>query len=355
MVSGRVNGRTEGAPPSAVRSFRWRAAAALLVVVALHAIGLGLLAANAALGAAAAIPVGLALLAYSRGLIHALDFDHVSMIDNSTRKFLAEGRRPATIGLAFSGGHSTVVIVTGVLVVLGSSAVRSALDEHSAAATVLGLIGVSVSGLYLLLVALANTATLQRAWQLRGQLRADPSLTVDPADLRPVGPAARLLAAPLRRVRHPAQIYGIGMLFSLGFDTSSQIGLLMLTASAGLAGAPPVGLLALPFLFAAAMTLGDTLNGLMMVRVYESASDRPGRMITYNLVVTAVSIGSAVLVALLALAEVLTSAAGVGGLIAGIAGIDTGLFGVGLVAAMIGFGLVALALRRRSRGVGPAL
>lgn len=125
----------------------------------------------------------------------------------------------------------------------------------------LGIIGLSVSGAYLLLVAVANLATFLQALRLRRRLAADPNLEIHPHELTPRGPAARVMTAPLRRIRHPRHIYVIGFLFSLGFDTSSQIGVLILTAGAALAGASALSLLCLPILFAAAMTLGDTANG----------------------------------------------------------------------------------------------
>ena len=182
--------------------------------------------------------VSVAAIAYFRGLVHSYDFDHVSMIDNSTRKFVSEGRDPASVGLAFSAGHSTVVILSGILVIAGAGIVRTALDENSGVARTLGIIGLSVSGLYLILVAIANLATFGQALRLKRALAADPDLVIDPKDLTPRGPAARLMTAPLRRIRHPRHVYVIGFLFSLGFDTSSQIGLMILTAGAALAGAP---------------------------------------------------------------------------------------------------------------------
>jgi high-affinity nickel-transport protein len=252
------------------------------------------------------VTVGLAAFAYFRGLVHSFDFDHISMIDNSTRKFVGEGRDPASVGLAFSLGHSSVVILTGVLVIAGAGFVRVALDESSGLARTFGIVGLSVSGLYLLLVAVANLATLLQAVRLRRALSADPDLVIAPGALAARGPASRLMTAPLRRVRHPRHIYLIGFLFSLGFDTSSQIGLLMVTAGAALAGASTVSLLCLPILFTAAMTLGDTSNGLMMLKVYQTADQGPARKINYNIVITSVSILSALAVGAIAAATLLT-------------------------------------------------
>ncbi len=337
---------TEG---RAARSFRFRVGASFAVIGALHVVGLGLLTLGVSAGTAGAVTVGIAALAYFRGLVHAFDFDHVSMIDNSTRKFVTEGRNPASVGLAFSAGHSTVVVLTGVAVIAGAGFVRTAVAEESAAARLLGIVGLSVSGLYLVLVAVANLAAFRQAWRLRGQLRADPGLVIGPDALTPRGPAARLMTAPLRRVRHPRHVYVIGFVFSLGFDTSSQIGLLVLTAGAALAGAPAVSLLCLPILFAAAMTLGDTCNGLMMLRMYTAAQEDPRRKITYNLVITGVGIVSGLVVGLVAASTLLTEHTGVRAApLAGLAAMDTRYAGYLLVALFAAIGLAAWLLSRRA-------
>jgi high-affinity nickel-transport protein len=329
--------------------FRTRVTASFVVIAALHLIGLALLATTLLPGQVGAVTVPLAVLAYLRGLAHSFDFDHISMIDNSTRKFIAEGRRPASVGLAFSAGHSTVVILTGVALVLGIGAVRTAFSDGSGPARVLGLIGLAVSGCYLVLVAISNLAAFLTALRLRRRLRRDPGMTVPPHALTPTGPAARLMTAPLRRVRHPHHIYGIGFLFSLGFDTSSQIGLLMLTGAAGLAGGAPLATLALPFLFAAAMTLGDTSNGLMMLKLYESAATDPARKINFNLLITGISICSALVVGAIAAAGLLTAITGAQPApIRAVAEIDTAGAGYLLAAGFAVIGIVAATLWRRS-------
>jgi high-affinity nickel-transport protein len=331
------------------RPFKVRVTAAISVIVALHVIGLGLLAVNVLTAQAGAVTIGVAGLAYFRGLVHSFDFDHISMIDNSTRKFVAEGRRPASVGLAFSTGHATVVILTGILAVSGAGVIKVALDENSRAAQTLGIVGLAVSGLYMMLVALANLGAFLAAFKLRRQLQVNPQLEVTREDLTPRGPAARIMAAPLRRVKHPRHIYVVGFLFSLGFDTSSQIGLLVLTGVAAVAGAPLVSLLALPFLFAAAMTMGDTANGLMMLKMYETANDNPARKINFNLLITGVSILSALIVGTLAAATLLTEEAGVRvGLVESLASLDTQYAGYLLAALFAVIGLVAYSLWRRS-------
>ncbi|MET1005723.1 MAG: hypothetical protein ABWX96_09255 [Propionibacteriaceae bacterium] len=341
---------TEG---RAAQPFTFRVGAAFATIAALHVIGLGLLLVGVLSGQAGAVTIGVAAFAYFRGLVHSFDFDHISMIDNSTRKFVAEGRRPASVGLAFSAGHSTVVVLTGVLVVAGASVVRVALDESSGLARTLGIIGLSVSGSYLLLVAVANLASFLTALKLRLALRRDPELEVPADALTPRGPASRIMTAPLRRVRHPRHIYVIGFLFSLGFDTSSQIALLMVTGAAARAGAPPLSLVALPFLFTAAMTLGDTSNGLMMLKLYETANENPARKINFNLLITGVSILSALTVGVIATATLLTEVAGlqVPPLMA-IADVDTAYAGYLLAAFFAAVGVAGFLLWRRSRATG---
>jgi high-affinity nickel-transport protein len=199
------------------------------------------------------------------------------------------------------------------------------------------------------LVAISNLAAFLTALRVRRQLRRDPDMPVPPQALTPTGPAARMMTAPLRRVRHPHHIYGIGFLFSLGFDTSSQIGLLMLTGAAGLAGGAPLATLSLPFLFAAAMTLGDTSNGLMMLRLYESAATEPARKINFNLLITGISICSALIVGLIAGATLLTGTTGVDlAPVRAIAEVDTAGAGYLLAAGFAVIGIVAALLWRRS-------
>ena len=331
------------------RSFKVRVTAAVVVIAALHLVGLGLLTSNVLTAPAGAVIIGAAGLAYVRGLVHSFDFDHISMIDNSTRKFLAEGRRPVSVGLAFSTGHATVVILTGILAVSGVEVIKAALDEGSSAARILGIIGLSVSGLYLLLVAIANLAAFLAAFRLRRQLQRNPQLQISLEDLMPRGPAARVMTAPLRRVKHPRHIYLIGFLFALGFDTSSQIGLLVLTGIAAMAGASAWSLLALPFLFAAAMTLGDTANGLMMLKLYESAHDDPARKLNFNLIITGVGIISALTVGIVGTATLLTEQAGLRlGMLEAIAATSTEHAGYLLVALFMIIGALAFALWRRS-------
>lgn len=324
------------------KPFRVRVGITFALVAGLHLLAATLLLVGTR--GAANITVSAATFAYVRGLMHALDFDHVSMIDNTTRKFVADGRRSASVGFAFSAGHSTVVIFMGILVASGASLAGVLLDGESGAATTLGLIGLSVSGLYLLLIAISNLAAFSTAWKLRAALVKYPTMTIAPDALTPRGPAARIMTAPLRRVRRPIHVYLAGLLFGLGFDTASTIGLLMVTAAAAATGASPLALLALPFLFAAAMTLGDTINGLMMLRMYESAQHNPARRITFNLIVTGISVTSAFTVGIIAAATLLTETSQPHtGPLSAIAQLDTEYAGYALAALFALIGVIAAA------------
>ncbi|GAA2225429.1 nickel transporter [Herbiconiux moechotypicola] len=335
--------RTEG---RAALPQRVRVVATLAVVVLLHLGGFAFL---LLAGPALAPLFAVAVIAYGRGLIHALDFDHVSMIDNSIRKFVAEGRRPVSVGLAFSAGHSTVVLITSALVIAGFAAVTAALEPDSPVAAVLGVIGLSVSGAYLLLCALANLPRLVEGVRA---YRRFPELTEAEREsaLRPGGGLmSRAMGAPLRWVRHPRHVYLLGFAFSLGFDTSSQIGLLVIVAGATVSGAPPLALMALPLLFTAAITLVDTLNGMFMLRLYGTTAVPERRMLGWNIAITTIGVVAALVVAGLALAE-LSATFGWTALSDATAWIDTEWAGFGLVAVFLAIGVVVLVgLRSRSR------
>lgn len=272
-------------------------------VAALHAAAVVLLLAGNAGKAggtgAQALTWGLVLTAYLSGVKHSYDWDHLAAIDNSTRKFVAQRQDPVSVGFAFSLGHSSVVTLAGVLVIAGAAVVGEFMQEGSAGNLVLGLVGSGVSGLFLLAMGLFNGSAFARS--ARAYRRARTGAAINPQDLAPQGLVARLLARPLARVRRPRNIYVIGFLFGLGFDTATTVGLLMITTAASLAGVPAFALLALPLAFAAAMTLCDSLNGMAMMRMYRSALDHPQRKLGFNALVTGISAVSALFVAVITL------------------------------------------------------
>jgi high-affinity nickel-transport protein len=295
---------------------------------------------------------GLVLTAYLAGIKHSYDWDHIAAIDNSTRKFVAQRQDPTSVGFAFSLGHSSVVILAGALVVSGVSLVGSFMTEGSTGNLVLGLIGSGVSGLFLLAMGLFNGSAFLGA--ARSYRRVRGGGTVLPGELEAKGFVARLMARPLSKVRRPRNVYVIGFLFGLGFDTATTIGLLVMTTAASLAGVSPVALLALPLAFTAAMTLSDTTNGVAMMRMYKSAIHDPLRKLGFNAVITGLSALSALFVAAITLVGFCNAAFGLKDPLTGWLGaIDLGDAGLLLVAGFLALWGVAT-LRGRRRAVSQA-
>lgn len=227
------------------------------------------------IGTAAAQPLalGLVVTAYLTGVKHSYDWDHVAAIDNSTRRFVAQHKDPVSVGFAFSLGHSSVVVLAGVLVVSGAAMAGHLMDAGTTENQALGLIGGAVSGLFLLVMGLFNGSAFLKAAQ--AYRKAVAGGEVHAADLEAKGFMARLLAKPLAAVERPRNIYVIGFLFGLGFDTATTIGLLVMTTAATLAGVSPIALMTIPLAFTAAMTLCDSVNGVAMMRLYKSAIENP--------------------------------------------------------------------------------
>lgn len=249
--------------------------------------------------AAQPLALGLVITAYVAGIKHSYDWDHIAAIDNSTRKFVAQRKDPVSVGFAFSLGHSSVVIVAGLLVVAGATLIGQFMEDGTTANKILGLIGSGVSGLFLLAMGLFNGSAFVRAAQVYRNVQAGGE--VREADLEAKGFVARLLAKPLAKVERPRNIYVIGFLFGLGFDTATTIGLLVITTTASLAGVSPLALMALPFAFTAAMTLCDSVNGVAMMKMYKSAINNPQRKLGFNAVITGISAVSALFISVITL------------------------------------------------------
>jgi high-affinity nickel-transport protein len=330
---------------------RTRLLATFSAVGILHLAALVLLVAGTA-ASGQPLALGLVLTAYLAGIKHSYDWDHIAAIDNSTRKFVAQRQDPTSVGFAFSLGHSSVVILAGALVVSGVSLVGSFMTEGSTGNLVLGLIGSGVSGLFLLAMGLFNGSAFLGA--TRSYRRVRGGGTVLPGELEAKGFVARLMARPLSKVRRPRNVYVIGFLFGLGFDTATTIGLLVMTTAASLAGVSPVALLALPLAFTAAMTLCDTTNGVAMMRMYKSAIHDPLRKLGFNAVITGLSALSALFVAVLTLVGFCNAAFGLKDPLTGWLGaIDLGDAGLLLVAGFLALWGVAT-LRGRRRAVSQA-
>ena len=237
--------------------------------------------------------LGTALVAYGFGLRHAVDADHIAAIDNVTRKMMQEGQRPVAVGLFFALGHSSIVIVA-------SAAIAAAAISYQAQLIALrdlgGFVGTLVSALFLLAIALMNLVILGRLWRRYRAVRRGGELTGDAAALAPGGPLTRLVQPLFRLIRTSWHMYPLGVLFGLGFDTATEIGLLGISAAGATQGLPIWSIMVFPILFTAGMTLIDTADGVLMLGAYDWAFARPLRRLTYNMVITAISAALALVV-----------------------------------------------------------
>jgi high-affinity nickel-transport protein len=291
----------------------WRRAAVLAaVVLGLHVVGFFLLIAVVAphhynLGASGVFGVGLGMTAYTLGLRHAFDADHIGAIDNTTRKLMSEGQRPLSVGFFFSLGHSTIVFVLGLLVVAGVRGLSGALQNDSSTLhKATGLIGPLVSGSFLFIIGLLNLIILVSILRIFRRMRHG---AFDEAELQSQldnrGFMNRIYGRATRAVTKPWQMYPLGCLFGLGFDTATEVALLVLAGAGAASGLPFYAILCLPILFAAGMSLFDTLDGAFMNFAYGWAFSKPIRKIYYNITITGLSVAVALLVGSIELLSVL--------------------------------------------------
>ena len=314
-------------------------------IAALHLVGWGLVAlyvpSHPVLG-------GLAVLAYTFGLRHAFDADHISAIDNTTRKLLSDGGRPLAVGFFFSLGHSTVVF--GLSAVL---AVAVGVLHHALPALQLygGTVGAAVSGVFLWAIAGLNLVVLLGilgVWREMRSGRFDEAALEE--RLMERGFMCRFFKRPLSLVRSSVQMYPLGVLFGLGFDTASEVGLLVITAGAASGRIPPAATLALPILFAAGMSLMDTADGVFMSKAYSWAFAGPVRKLYYNVTVTALSVTVALIIGTVELAQVLSSRLGwTGGFWNWLHALDFGTLGYAIVGLFVLTWLVAVVVWRWRR------
>jgi high-affinity nickel-transport protein len=273
------------------------------VVAALHVVGFASLIALVAprhdqLGTAGAFSIGIGVTAYTLGLRHAFDADHISAIDNTTRKLMAEGKQPLSVGFWFSLGHSTIVFALALLLSIGVKSLDGQVAHPgSNLHEVTGWVGTLVSGSFLYVIAAINVGILLGIVRV---LRAMRTGRYDEAELEEQlckrGLMNRLLGRLTRTVKRPAQMYTIGVLFGLGFDTATEVALLVLAGGAAGAGLPWYAILCLPLLFAAGMSLMDTIDGSFMNFAYGWAFSKPVRKVFYNLTITGLSVAVAVVI-----------------------------------------------------------
>ena len=343
---------------SALTPAEWRRLGGLgAIVLGLHVVGfailLGLVApAGLSLGEQGAFSVGVGLTAYALGLRHAFDADHIAAIDNTTRKLMTDGRRPLSVGFFFSLGHSTVVLVLAVLLAAGVRALGGAVaDQSSTLQQTTGLIGTLVSGSFLYLIGILNLIALTGIVRASRRARRGRLTAAElEAQLVPQGAMSRVYARFTRTVSKPWHMYPLGILFGLGFDTASEIALLVLAAGASFSGLPFYAILCLPILFAAGMSLLDTLDGAFMSFAYGWALARPVRRLFYNMTVTTLSVTVALGIGTIELVSVLVDKLGLSGAVwRSIAGVDVGMLGYGVTALFALTWIVAAAVWRLGR------
>ncbi len=298
-----------------------------LTVAALHVLGAACL-----LVAARAHPVflGMGVLAYTLGLRHAFDADHIAAIDNTVRKLVQQRENPTGAGFFFSLGHSTVVFLMALATV---GAVRGLSERLPHLRETGGIVGTTVSGGFLLLIGLINLYIWREVWRLfQAARRGEHHAQVLDALLLNRGLIARFAGPLLRFIQKSWQVYPVGFLFGLGFDTASEIALLALSAGAASQQLPWFGVLGLPLLFAAGMTLMDTVDGVFMTTAYGWALSTPLRRIYYNLTVTGLSVLAALLIGVIELLQVFGAALNLrGALWTRIEALDLGALGYLLV------------------------
>src|SRR6201996_4474282 len=255
------------------------------------------------------VGIGVAVPAWLLGFRHAFDADHISCIDNTTRKLMADEKRPLGSGFFFSFGHSTVIVAVGVGITVAARAVVGAVvNPDSAYETAGGAIGTALSAGFLYLIALLNLIVLAGIFKVFREMRQG---TYDEneleAQLQARGLMYRFFGRFMRSINHTWQLYFVGLVFGIGFDTATEVVLLAGTAYAAIQGLPYFAVLALPLLFSGGMMLFDTLDGAFMNFAYGWAFARPVRKVYYNLVITALSIGAAFIIGTIELLSVLTS------------------------------------------------
>jgi high-affinity nickel-transport protein len=338
-------------------------------VVFLHALGFFVLVALVAPhdyhlgGDHSVFTVGVGLLAYTFGLRHAFDADHIAAVDNATRKLIGDNvvreatgarpqRKPLSVGFWFSLGHSTIVFLLAFLLSVGvKSLVGPVANDDSRLHTITGVIGPSVSGIFLWVLGLLNLAALLGIVRVFREMRRgkyDEAELEKQLDSR--GFMNRFLGGLTKSVRKPWHIYPIGVLFGLGFDTATEVGLLVLAGGAAAFNLPFYSILVLPILFAAGMCLMDTIDGVFMNAAYGWAFARPVRKVFYNLTITTISVLVALVIGTIELVGVLADRFSIDhGVVGAIANVNLDYAGYAIVGLFVVCWGVAISVWRLGR------
>jgi high-affinity nickel-transport protein len=299
--------------------------------------------------------VGVGVLAYTFGLRHAFDADHIAAIDNATRKLLADNtaktnpRKPLSLGFWFSLGHSTIVFLLTFLLSIGVKALAGQVENNNSGLhSVTGIVGASVSGAFLWILGILNFVVLLGIIKVFRDMRRgiyDEKALEEQLNKR--GFMNRFLNGLTKSVRKPWHIYPIGVLFGLGFDTATEVGLLVLAGGAAAFSLPWYSILILPILFAGAMCLMDTVDGVFMNAAYGWAFAKPVRKVFYNITITAISVAVALIIGTIELVSVLADQANItSGPIAAVGNIPLDYAGYGIVGLFFVSWIVAIAIWR---------
>ena len=293
------------------------------VVVGLHVVGFGILILVVApvkykLGASGTFAIGTGIAAYTLGMRHAFDADHIAAIDNTTRKLMSEGKRPLSVGFFFSLGHSTVVFLLAFLLAVGVKALSGPLKNgQSVLHKATNAIGTVASGTFLYIIAILNIIVLVSILRIFFEMRRG---AYDERELEHQlnsrGFMNRFFGRHVNRIKKPSHMYPVGVLFGLGFDTATEVALLVLAGSAGAAGLPFYAIICLPVLFAAGMSLLDTIDGSFMNFAYDWAFSKPVRKVYYNITITGLSIAIALFIGTIEVVGLLTDKLGLRGSVA---------------------------------------
>lgn len=326
-------------------------------IALLHVVGWGTLLLLIAprhynLGTAGVFGIGLGITAYTLGMRHAFDADHIAAIDNTTRKLMAEGQRPMSVGFWFSLGHSSIVFGLCFLLGIGVRTLAGQVEnDQSTLQSVTGLIGTLVSGIFLLLIAAINLVILIGIVRVFRQMRAgayDEAALEERLNNR--GLMNRVLAKVTKAVKKPWHMYPTGLLFGLGFDTATEVSLLVLAGGAAVFNLPWYAVLTLPILFAAGMSLLDTIDGCFMNFAYGWAFSKPVRKVYYNITITGLSVAVALVIGAVELIGVLAEKLDISrGPVAAIAGLDLNYVGYAIVGLFVVTWIVALTAWRLLR------
>ena len=321
-------------------------------VMFLHILGWGTLIGivapqNLSVGASGVFGIGLGVTAYTLGMRHAFDADHIAAIDNTTRKLLTDGQKPVSVGFWFSLGHSSVVFGLCFLLSIGvKSLVGQVEDGDSGLQSTLGLIGTSVSGTFLILIGILNLVVLAKIWRVfQGMKQGDFDEVELDHHLSQRGFMNRLLGGVTKAVRKPRHMYPVGLLFGLGFDTATEVSLLVLAGGAAAFSLPWYAILCLPILFAAGMSLLDSIDGVFMIFAYGWAFSQPVRKIYYNIVITGLSVGVALVIGVIEIVSILVEKLDItDGPLAAIGSLDLNNVGFIIVGVFVLTWLIAVAV-----------